>query len=162
MPTKDGDMKPTCSVNIAPPMAENSAATQKTKILKFGDVVAGEAQTVLFIPHGNQNAAQLAIRDVATGHHAAYQQDAIEEVEDVLGVIGADIPAVQGPQIGDSVDTARQPLLADNQNGQDGGDDLGDDGEIDAADPPFEHRRAEDEGEQVGTTTIAAKVKGKL
>ena len=35
MPTKDGDMKPTCSVNIAPPMAEKAAATQNTKILKL-------------------------------------------------------------------------------------------------------------------------------
>ena len=35
MPTKDGDMKPTCSVNIAPPIAANTAATQKAKILKL-------------------------------------------------------------------------------------------------------------------------------
>ena len=33
MPTKDGDMKPTCSVNIAPPIAAIAAARQKTKIL---------------------------------------------------------------------------------------------------------------------------------
>jgi hypothetical protein len=35
MPTKDGDMKPTCSVNMAPPMAENMAAAQNTKTLKL-------------------------------------------------------------------------------------------------------------------------------
>ena len=35
MPTKLGDMKPTCSVNIAPPTAASDAARQNTKILKF-------------------------------------------------------------------------------------------------------------------------------
>ena len=32
---KDGDMKPTSSVNIAPPIAANTAAAQKAKILKL-------------------------------------------------------------------------------------------------------------------------------
>ncbi len=35
MPTKDGDMKPTCSVNIAPPMAASMAATQNAKTLNI-------------------------------------------------------------------------------------------------------------------------------
>ncbi|MNU69052.1 hypothetical protein D3C71_584290 [compost metagenome] len=35
MPTKLGDMKPTCSANIAPPMPESPAARQKVKTLKF-------------------------------------------------------------------------------------------------------------------------------
>ena len=35
MPTKEGDMKPTCKVNMAPPIAEIIAAKQKTKILKL-------------------------------------------------------------------------------------------------------------------------------
>ena len=35
MPMNDGDMNPTCSANIAPPIAENIAATANTKILKF-------------------------------------------------------------------------------------------------------------------------------
>ena len=35
MPTKLGDMKPTCRVNIAPPMPANAAPTQNTKILKL-------------------------------------------------------------------------------------------------------------------------------
>jgi len=35
MPTKDGDMKPTSRVNRAPPIAANTAAMQKAKILKF-------------------------------------------------------------------------------------------------------------------------------
>jgi len=35
MPTKDGDMKPTSSVNIAPPIAAKMAATQNAKILKL-------------------------------------------------------------------------------------------------------------------------------
>src|SRR5450830_1778014 len=35
MPTNDGDIKPTCKANMAPPIAENAAATQNTKILKL-------------------------------------------------------------------------------------------------------------------------------
>ena len=35
MPTNDGDMKPTCSVNIAPPTAAMADARQNTKILKL-------------------------------------------------------------------------------------------------------------------------------
>ena len=32
MPTKDGDINPTCKVNMAPPIAENKAAIENTKI----------------------------------------------------------------------------------------------------------------------------------
>ena len=35
MPTNDGDMKPTCRVNIAPPTAAIAEARQNTKILKL-------------------------------------------------------------------------------------------------------------------------------
>ncbi|MNT68878.1 hypothetical protein D3C72_2071410 [compost metagenome] len=35
MPTNDGDMKPTCSVNMAPPMAESAAARQNTNTLNI-------------------------------------------------------------------------------------------------------------------------------
>ena len=35
MPTKDGDMKPTCRVNIAPPIAAKTEARQNTNILKL-------------------------------------------------------------------------------------------------------------------------------
>ncbi|MCY1558190.1 hypothetical protein D9M68_951020 [compost metagenome] len=35
MPTNEGDMKPTCKANMAPPMAEKAAAMQNTKILKL-------------------------------------------------------------------------------------------------------------------------------
>ena len=35
MPTNDGDMNPTCSVNIAPPIAAIADARQNTKILKL-------------------------------------------------------------------------------------------------------------------------------
>ena len=34
MPTKLGDMKPTCKVNTAPPVPARAAAKQNTKILK--------------------------------------------------------------------------------------------------------------------------------
>ncbi len=33
MPTKEGDMNPTCRVNIAPPIAASPAAKQKAKTL---------------------------------------------------------------------------------------------------------------------------------
>ena len=35
MPTNEGDMNPTCSVNIAPPTAAMAGARQNTKILKL-------------------------------------------------------------------------------------------------------------------------------
>ena len=35
MPTKDGDMKPTCSVNSAPPIPDSAAARQNTKTLNM-------------------------------------------------------------------------------------------------------------------------------
>jgi hypothetical protein len=35
MPTNDGDMKPTCSANMAPLIAAMAEARQKTKILKL-------------------------------------------------------------------------------------------------------------------------------
>src|SRR5690606_17757503 len=42
---------------------------------------------------------------------------------------------------------AGKALLPDNQDGENGGDRLGNDGEVDAADTPFEHGHADDEGE---------------
>jgi len=35
IPISDGDMKPTCSVNMAPPIPANAAPRQKMKILKL-------------------------------------------------------------------------------------------------------------------------------
>ena len=35
IPTNEGDMKPTCSVNIAPPMAHMTADMQKANVLKL-------------------------------------------------------------------------------------------------------------------------------
>ena len=80
--------------------------------------------------------------------HAAEQQPGVDEIQDVLGVVGADVPAVERPQVGDAVDAAGVALLADDQDRQDGGDRLGDDGEIDAADAPLEHRDADDQRQQ--------------
>ena len=81
---------------------------------------------------------------------AAEQQHHLDEVEDDLGVVGADVPALQRAQVGDAVDAAGIALLADDQDGQDRGDRLGDDREIDAADAALEHRGADDQGEQAG------------
>ena len=79
---------------------------------------------------------------------AAEQAGDLDEIQHELGVVGADVPALQRAQIGDAVDAAGVTLLADDQDGQDRRDGLGDDGEIDAADPPLEHRRADQEGKE--------------
>ena len=63
-------------------------------------------------------------------------------------MIGSDIPPVQRPQVGDPIDAAGIALLAHDQDGQDRSDGLGDDGEIDAADPAFEHRSTDQEGKE--------------
>ncbi len=55
---------------------------------------------------------------------------------------------LQRAQVGDAVDAAGITLLADDQDGQDRSDGLGDDGEIDAADPAFEHRSTDQEGKE--------------
>jgi hypothetical protein len=62
--------------------------------------------------------------------HACQQQAAIDEIEDFLGTIRADVPALQRAQIGNAVDAAGVALLADDEDRQDRGDRLGDDGEI--------------------------------
>ena len=72
----------------------------------------------------------------------------LEEVEHDLGVVRPDIPSLQGTQVGHAVDAAGITLLTHDQDGQDRRDGLGDDGEIGAADTAFEHRRADDQGEQ--------------
>ena len=55
---------------------------------------------------------------------------------------------MQRAQVGHAVDAAGVALLADDQDGEDRRDRLGDDREIDAADPALEHRHADDEGEE--------------
>lgn len=77
----------------------------------------------------------------------AEQAGHLDEIENELGVVGADVTAVERAQVGDAVDAAGVALLADDQDGQDRRNRLGDDGEIDAADPALEHRRTDDEGE---------------
>ena len=83
MPTKDGDMKPTCRVNIAPPIAAKAGREAEDEDLEVGDVVAGEADPVLLVAHRHQDAAQLAAADELGQQDAADQQAAADEVEDV-------------------------------------------------------------------------------
>ena len=92
-------------------------------------------------------------------HDADEQASDFEEVQDDLGVIGADIPPLQRAQVGDAVDAAGVTLLSHDQDGQDGRNRLGDDGEINAADPALEHRRADDQGEDAGHRMMASSVK---
>src|SRR5205085_9547103 len=117
------------------------------KDLEIGNAIAGEADAVLLLAHRDQDAAELCQADELRRHDATEQQDHLYEVEDELGVIGADVPAVQGAQVGNAVDAAGIALLADDQDGENGSDRLRDDGEIDAADPALEHCRTDDERE---------------
>ena len=116
--------------------------------LEIRDAVAGEADAIFLVAHRDQDAAELRVADELRDEDAAEQAGHLEEVEHDLGVVRPDVPSLQGAQIGHAVDAAGVALLADDQNGQDGGDRLGDDGEIGAADAAFEHRRADDEGEE--------------
>ena len=70
MPTNDGDMKPTCSVNIAPPIAADRGGQAEHEDLEVGDVVAGEAHAVLLVAHRHQDAAELAREHEAREQHA--------------------------------------------------------------------------------------------
>lgn len=67
-----------------------------------------------------------------------------------FGVVGADVPAVQGAQVGDAADAAGVALLSDDQDGEDRRDRLRDDRKVHTADPALEHRGADDEGEDGG------------
>ena len=82
------------------------------------------------------------LRDADAGE----QQHHLEEVQDDLGVVGPDVPPLEGAQVGHAVDAAGVALLSHDQDGQDRGDGLGDDREIGAADAALEHRGADDQG----------------
>ena len=84
----------------------------------------------------------------AREEHRAEQQEAADEVEDVLRAVGADVPAEQRAQVGDAVDAAGVALLPDDQDREDSRQRLRDDREVDAADAPLEHGGAEDEGQR--------------
>ena len=118
--------------------------------LEAGHVVAGEAHAVFLVAHGQQQRAELALLDPQAQQHAAQQHGTAEVVQDVLGAVGADVPAQQGLQVGHAVDTAGVALLADDQHRQDQRHGLRDDGEVHAADTPLEHGVADDEGQQRG------------
>ena len=60
IPTNDGDMKPTCKVNMAPPIPAIADAQAEDEDLVVGDVVTGEAHAVFLVAHGDQDAAELA------------------------------------------------------------------------------------------------------
>ena len=114
--------------------------------LEIGDVVAGKADPFLLVAGRDQDAAELARGHEAREEHGAEQQEAAEEVEDVFRAVGANVPSQQGAQIGDAVDAAGIALPSDDQDGHHRRQRLGDDGEVDAADPALEHRGTENEG----------------
>ena len=88
--------------------------------LEVGDVVAGEAHPVFLVAHRQQQPAELARSgSSAQSRMRAEQQHDVDEVEDVLGRVGADVPAEQGLQVGDAVDAAGVALLADDQDRED-------------------------------------------
>src|ERR1700733_14119933 len=118
------------------------------KYLEIRDTVTGEADAVLLVAHRHQNAAEFSEANELRYDDANEQAGDFEEIQYELGVVGPDVPALQRAQIGDAVNAAGVTLLADDQNGQDRGDGLGDDGEIDAADPALEHRSTNQEGKE--------------
>ena len=150
MPTKDGDMKPTFKANIAPPIRGEHRGDAKSEYLEVGDAVAGEPDAILLVAHRHQDAAQLRMPDELGDEDADEEQADLEEIEHDLGVIRPDVPALQGAQVGHAVDAAGIALLTDDQDGQDSGDGLGDDGEVGAADAALEHRGADDQGKNAG------------
>src|SRR5712664_1791615 len=89
--------------------------------LKVRDAIAREANPVLLVAHREQDAAELRVPDELRDEDADEQAADLEEVEHDLGVVRPDVPSLQGTQIGHSVDAAGVALLADDQNGQDGG-----------------------------------------
>lgn len=59
-----------------------------------------------------------------------------------------DILVYQGLQVGDVVNVFGEILLVDDQNSQDGGDGLGDDGEVNVVYVLFEYGYVNNEGQQ--------------
>src|SRR5207247_3788587 len=118
------------------------------KNLEVGDAIAGETDAIFLFAHRHQDAAKLCQPDELRDEDAAEQQEHFKEVKNDLGVVRPDVPSLQRTQVGHAVDADGVTLLPDNQNGQYGGDGLGDDREIGAADAALEHRRADYQGEQ--------------
>ena len=67
-------MNPTCSANMAPPMAAKMAADAEGEDLEVGDAVAGEADPVLLFAHRDQDAAELRVPDELRDEDADEQQ----------------------------------------------------------------------------------------
>ena len=70
-------MKPTCRVNIAPPIAASMAATHEHEGLEVRDVVAGEAHAVFLVAHREQQAAELGAQDATAEHDAPSSRTAL-------------------------------------------------------------------------------------
>ena len=74
MPTKDGDMKPTSSVNMRAADRGEDRGRAEGEDLEIGDAVAGEADAVLLLAHRHQDAAELGQADELRQRDAAEQQ----------------------------------------------------------------------------------------
>ena len=59
IPTKEGDMKPTCSVNMAPPMAAYMAAQREHQDLDTRYIVASEQNSLFPVSHCEQSRPNL-------------------------------------------------------------------------------------------------------
>src|SRR5690606_32237453 len=110
-------------------------------------VIAGEAHPVFLVAHGDQQVAQTAAEDKFADDDTAHQQNHTGEVEDVLGAVGPNVPTQHGLEVGDAIDATGEALLPDDQNGQNRGDGLGDDGEVHATDSALEHGGTDEVGE---------------
>ena len=89
-------MKPTCSVNIAPPIAAKHRRQAEGEDLEVGDVVAGEAHAVLLVAHRQQQRPSLLFSSqLRTAAMQPSSRHDVDEVQDELGDVGADVPAEQ-------------------------------------------------------------------
>ena len=66
-------MKPTCSVNIAPPIAANDGGDAEREDLEIRDAVAGEPDAILLVAHRHQDAPELGVADELRDEDAAEQ-----------------------------------------------------------------------------------------
>src|SRR5690606_7525148 len=102
------------------------------------------------IPHRHQQAAQFTFSNKLRDKQTGKQQKHADKIENILGAVATDIPAMKRAQISDSVYAAGVTLLTDNQNGENRSNGLGNNRKVNAADATLEHRHSNQVGKQAG------------
>src|ERR1700761_4189043 len=86
----------------------------KREDLEIRDAIAGETDAIFLLAHRHQNSSELGQANELRGDNARKQHEHLDEIENELGVIGADVPAEKRTQVGDAVDASGITLLPDN------------------------------------------------